>query len=175
MSAAAEFSRLVRLDELGAAPRRLALVASEAERAALAARFGLPAIASLAADVALTRSGAAVALNGDLRADVTQSCVATGVPIDTHVEEPLVLRFEPEAASGDEVELDQQALDVLGYEGNAIDVGEAVAQSLLLALDPFPRCASADAALREAGVLGEEEAEAANVSPLAAALKAKFK
>ena len=149
---AAEFSRLVRLDELGGAPRRLVVTADEAERAALAERFALPAIARLEADVALVRSGAAVSLTGDLRADVTQSCVATGAAINAHVAEPLALRFEPiEAAANDEVELDERALDVIGYERGAIDVGEAVAQSLLLALDPFPRCADADTELREAG------------------------
>ena len=52
---APEFSRPVRVDTLGAAPRRLSLEADAAERAALARRFGLVAIDRLAAEVALTR------------------------------------------------------------------------------------------------------------------------
>jgi uncharacterized protein YutE (UPF0331/DUF86 family) len=44
------------------------------------------------------------------------------------------------------------------YTDGAIDLGEAVAQTMALALDPFPRSTNAEAALREAGVISEEEA-----------------
>ena len=47
-------------------------------------------------------------------------------------------------------------------EGGAIDLGEAAAETMALALDPFPRAAGAEAALRAAGVLSEEEARPAN-------------
>ena len=39
-----------------------------------------------------------------------------------------------------------------------IDLGGAIADTLALSLDPYPRSASADAALKEAGVLTEEQA-----------------
>jgi len=60
--------------------------------------------------------------------------------------------------TAEEVELSEADCDVIGYEGGAIDLGEAVAETLALALDPFPRSPDADAALREAGVLSEEDA-----------------
>ena len=44
------------------------------------------------------------------------------------------------------------------HDGAAIDLGSAVSDTLALALDPYPRSAAAEAALREAGVLSEEEA-----------------
>ena len=44
------------------------------------------------------------------------------------------------------------------YEGGAIDLGGAIADTLALSLDPYPRSAGADAALREAGVMSEEQA-----------------
>ena len=40
----------------------------------------------------------------------------------------------------------------------AIDLGAALADTLALALDPYPRSPSAEAALKEAGVLSEEQA-----------------
>ena len=43
-------------------------------------------------------------------------------------------------------------------DSGAIDLGEAAAQTLALALDPYPRSPGAAAALKEAGVIGEGEA-----------------
>jgi uncharacterized metal-binding protein YceD (DUF177 family) len=47
---------------------------------------------------------------------------------------------------------------VVFHDGTAIDLGSAIADTLALSLDPYPRSASAEAALRDAGVLSEEEA-----------------
>ena len=44
------------------------------------------------------------------------------------------------------------------YDGAAIDVGEAVAETLSLSLDPYPRAPGAEEALEAAGVKSEEEA-----------------
>jgi hypothetical protein len=41
---------------------------------------------------------------------------------------------------GDEIELSGDDCDLIATEGGAIDLGEAVAQTLGLSLDPFPRC-----------------------------------
>ena len=55
------------------------------------------------------------------------------------------------------MELAEGELDIVPYEGGAIDLGEAAAQTLVLALDPWPRAPDADVALRAAGVLREGE------------------
>ena len=64
------------------------------------------------------------------------------------------------AAGGpdEEIELGAQDCDVVFYDGGAIDLGGAIADTLALSLDPYPRSATADAALREAGVMSEEQA-----------------
>lgn len=158
---APEFSRPVRIDTLGETPRALSIEADEAERTALARRFGLIAVDRLAADLALTRIGAEIRLRGALSADVVQACVATGEPVPAQVEAPfeIIFRPHPDPAGPDaEVELDENELDVVFYDGGAVDVGEAVAESLSLSLDPWPRAPDAEAALKAAGVLGEEEA-----------------
>jgi len=155
-----EFSRTFRLDELGGAPRAVSITAEDGERAALAARFGLIGIERLEASAELARDGDIVTATGKLEADVTQACVASGDPVPAKIAEDFTVRFVPAGAEpdADEVELDEGDLDELDYEGSAIDLGEAVAQTMALALDPFPRAAGADEKLREAGVLGEEDA-----------------
>jgi uncharacterized metal-binding protein YceD (DUF177 family) len=158
-----EFSRPVRLDTLGAAPRRIEIEADEGERAALAERFALPAIDRLSAQVSLTGTGEAVAAKGILRAEVIQSCVATGDPVHSAVEEAFEIEFRPApdvARPEEEIELGDSELDVTFYEGVSIDVGEAVAETLALAIDPFPRSPTAEEALRQAGVKSEAEARA---------------
>jgi len=164
-----EFSRLVRIDTLGSGPRSLSVEASEAERAALAERFGLVSIERLSAEAALTRNGDSVTASGSLRATVTQSCVATGEPVAAEIEEAFRIEFRPppEGQGGeDEIELSESELDVTFYEGGSVDLGEAVAETLSLNLDPYPRCPAAEQALREAGVKTEEEARA-EASPFA--------
>jgi uncharacterized metal-binding protein YceD (DUF177 family) len=163
-----EFSRPYRLDSLSAAPRSVDIEAGPAERSALADRFGLPSIDALAAEARLSRRGETVEAEGRLRASVTQSCIATDEPVGAEVDEAFRVEFRPppEAGSEEEVELGEEELDVIFYEGGAIDLGEAVAQTLALALDPYPRSQAAEAALEEAGVRSEEEARA-EASPFA--------
>jgi len=164
-----EFSRPVRLDTIGAAPRSLLVEAGEAERAALAERFGLVSIESLTAEAAVTRDGERVTASGILRAAVTQSCVATGEPVPARIEEAFRIEFRPppkDQGGEDEIELSESELDVTFYEGGSVDLGEAAAETLSLNLDPYPRCPAAEQALREAGVKTEEEARA-DSSPFA--------
>lgn len=153
-----EFERIVRVDTIGEGVRTIAVEANEAERAALAGRFGLAAIASLSATADVSCTGAIVRAEGRIAAAVTQICVATGDDVPAAIDEPFALRFVPEQAGGEEVELDEGELDDIGYDGASIDLGEAVAQTLALALDPFPRAPDADETLRQVGVIPEEEA-----------------
>ncbi len=162
-----EFSRTLRVDTLGTTPRALSIGANEEERAALARRFGLIGIERLSAEAALTRSGDEVRAVGTLVAAVTQSCVATDLPVPETVEERFEIRFrpQPETSAEEEIELSEGELDVVFYDGASIDVGEAVAETMSLSLDPYPRSPQAETALKQAGVKSEEEA--APVSPLA--------
>lgn len=155
MIVANEFARPVRLDALGEMPREIRVEAESDERDALARRFGLLAVERLAAMAAVRRAGDAVFAEGRIEAAIVQACVATGEPVPAQVSERFALRFEPAAgAAGDEVELAEGDLDVVPYSGGAIDLGEAAAETLGLALDPFPRAPDADERLREAGVTG---------------------
>ena len=159
-----EFSRVVGIDTLQAAPRAMVVEADAQERAALAARFGLIAVDSLSAEVELSRDGGTIAARGTLSATLTQSCVATAEPVPAIVEEAFEIAFRPlpDADMGEEeVELGEDELDVIFYEGGTIDIGEAVAETLFLSLDPYSRAPQAEEALRAAGVIREEEARPA--------------
>lgn len=154
-----EFSRTERLDSIGGEPREVTIVADEQERAALARRFGLVSVERLEARFTVRRDGAGVVASGQVTAAVTQACSVTGEPLDAAVDEAVALRFvSPGSHAEDEVELAGEALDTIEIEGSAIDLGEAAAETMSLALDPFPRAPGAEEALKAAGILSEEEA-----------------
>ncbi len=157
---APEFSRPERLDRIGAGASAATITAEAGERAALAERFGLIAIERLEARFALRRTADAIHAEGHVSAAVVQACVASGDPVPATVEEDFELRFVPESAAGteEEVEVSPEDCDTVYYTGGTIDLGEAAAETLALALDPFPRSPRATEVLRAAGVVGEDEA-----------------
>jgi uncharacterized metal-binding protein YceD (DUF177 family) len=140
---------------------RIDLVADESERHAIAERLGLPALERLEAHATLERDGPRIRATGRIRAALEQNCVATGDPVAEHVDEPFEVLFmpEPQSVPADEViELEEEDCDVAFYDGASIDLGTAIADTLALEMNPYPRSAGAEAALREAGVMTEEQA-----------------
>jgi uncharacterized metal-binding protein YceD (DUF177 family) len=157
----AEFSRPVRDDTIGAEPKHLHVEADETERAALARRFDLVGVERLEADVEVSRGISGVVARGSVRAGVEQKCVATGEPVRSEIDESFTVYFRPQPASGggeEEIELGEEEMDVIFSDAGMVDVGEAVAQTLALHLDPYPRSPGAEAALKGAGVKDEGEA-----------------
>jgi uncharacterized metal-binding protein YceD (DUF177 family) len=152
-----EFSRPVRIDTLGEGGWTIKVEADAAERAALAKRFGLLALDRLTAVAELRREGDIAFAHGRISAAVVQACVASDEPVPAEIDEPFNLRFVPEAEGAEEIELDVEEFDTIDYAGAAVDLGEAVAETLALSLDPFPRAPDADAVLKAAGVLSEDE------------------
>lgn len=160
-----ELSRPLTLDAARRTRAPVEVVADADERSALARRFHLVSIDQLTAALGVAVEGQVILINGTLNADAVQNCVATGEPVSAHVTTPIALKLVPaadlEVAEAEaEIELSGDDLDVVEYDGAAIDLGEIVAQSLALALDPWPRHPDADAILRAAGVKSEEEAGA---------------
>lgn len=164
-----EFSRAVRLDTLGEQPRVMTVAAEPAERAALATRFGLLGLDRLEAELAIARVGDEVRVEGTLEAALVQACVASAAPVPASLIVPFEILFRPQPETGrpdEEVELSESEMDVIFYDRAEVDVGEAVAETLSLNLDPYPRAPEADAVLRDAGV--KREGEEAKESPFAA-------
>lgn len=135
------------------------LVPNPAERIALARRFGLVSVGRLEANLLLARQGFAVTAKGTLSADIVQSCAVSGDDLPVSVSEDVSFRFVPETAGhgpDEEIELNVDDLDEIEYSGSMFDLGEAVAQSLALAIDPFAIGPGAKAARERAGIVGEE-------------------
>ncbi|MCW6535046.1 YceD family protein [Sphingomonas lycopersici] len=152
---APEFSRPERLDTIGEAPRTVTIEADIDERRRVAGRFGLIAVERLAATFAIRRDAAGVIADGRVTAAVTQACTVTGDPLPATIDEKVTLRFVSAGTSEEEVELGEESLDTIEIDGGAIDLGEAAAETMALALDPYPRGPRAAEALREAGVVDE--------------------
>ena len=153
---APEFSRLV--DVRQSDRKHMRLEASESERAALARRFGLVRIDRLEAELDLDRDGSNVAVSGRLSAELVQSCAVSGEDLPVAIDEPVVLHFVPaSAAHAPEVELDidSSEIDEIEYEGSLFDLGEAVAQTMALSIDPFATGPQAEEARRKAGLADE--------------------
>lgn len=149
-----EWSYAIEADEIGPAPREVAIEAGAQERAALARRLGLVELSTLGARMTLRRSGRAIHITGDVEADVVQACVVTLAPIPAHVRDSFeawyadpdaVLSFararqehERRTGQGDSPVLDESE-DPEPIVDGLIDLGELAVQYLSLALDPYPR------------------------------------
>lgn len=133
-----EFSRPERLDRLAA---EVAVEATAQECRALARRLRIGAVHSLACHWRLRLRGAVVEAEGRLAAEVEQACVLTLEPVRQTVAERFEVRFVPAGteADGD----DPESPDELPYEGRTVDLGEAAAEQLALALDPYPHAPGA--------------------------------
>lgn len=140
---------------------RVDIAADEKERRAIAEGLDLESLERLEAHATLSHEEDAVRARGRVAAFLEQRCVVTGEPVATHVDEPFDIIFIPEPqgdGADEEIELTEEDCDIVFHDGATIDLGSAIADTLALALDPYPRSASAEAALKEAGVLTEAEA-----------------
>lgn len=164
-----DFAHRVPLDRIGGG-ERIDLTAGDEECAAIAQRLGLVSLDRLEAHAVLDREGDQVRSRGRIKAALAQSCVISGEPVPARIDEPFELVFlpEPQGQPDEEVELGAAELDVVFHDGAGIELGAAIADTLALVLDPYPRGPNADSALKAAGVLSEGEA-----GPFAALAKLK--
>ena len=150
--------------------------ADERERVALAARFGVVSIETLCAQIELEQCQKGVRAEGSLQAEITQHCSVSGEPFPVRIEESLTLRFIEEGSASltpsedDDIDFDLTAedCDEIEYSGESFDLGEAVAQTLGLAIDPYAEGPGASEARTSAGIVEEGQQD----GPLAAGLAA---
>ncbi|MGU3493626.1 YceD family protein [Xanthobacteraceae bacterium A53D] len=121
----------------------LTLTPSEAQRAALAAHLGIPAILSLSARLHVAQERADGArVTGHVKASVTQVSVVSLEPFDEDLREEVDVRFATAAIIAREVadapeESEFDPPDLI--ENGSIDLGLLVGEFLALGLDPYPR------------------------------------
>jgi uncharacterized metal-binding protein YceD (DUF177 family) len=152
-----EFARPVVIDPLPDAGIAVELCADAGERRALARRFGLLELDRLRATGWLERGDDSHELrfHGRLEAELAQACVVSLEPVPASIRQPVERRYrriDPAAASALAAEddtvwvigEDDEESEVELVSGRTIDLGEAIAEELALALDPYPRAPSAD-------------------------------
>ena len=161
-----EFSRPIAADTLSTHVQRREIKAEPAERRALASRFGLVSLDALGAVLELRRqAGDIIHVSGRLSADVVQSCIVSLAPVAAHIETDFAVDYRAGAAP------EEDEFDPLGPDApepivaGQIDLGEAIAQQLAIALDPYPR---APDAVLETTFLSPAEEKTGKKQPFAA-------
>ena len=135
------------------------LAADANERTALAKRFDLVRVDSMTATIDLEREANGASAKGRLKAEIVQSCAVSGEDLPVSIDEPVNLHFVPArgpSAPDEEIELEAEELDEIEFEGSLFDLGEALAQTLALAIDPYAVGPNVEEARRKAGLLDKD-------------------
>ena len=130
----------VPLVKIGADGLTVTVTATPDECAVLARRMGIPAVHELTCVFTLTPARAdpaRIAADGVLRARVTRECIVSAEEFETLAGDRFTVFFVPEGEESEELDPDME--DEIPYRGDTIDLGEAAAEQLALALDPYPR------------------------------------
>ena len=160
-------SKIVDVDRMPDRGLDLTIKADAAACAALAAANDLSALKNFEARVQVVKRGrSGVNVTGTVEADITQICVVSLEPFETHVSEPIDVDYEAErpaarAGLADAFTPSERDPPEAIVDGR-IDVGALAGEFLTLSLDPYPKkpgVAFADAAF---------PAEAPDPSPFAA-------
>jgi len=167
MSGPNEFSRSVKLADIGTGETVHEISANEAERLKLAERFELLALNLMTAKISLSRNTKGIQAKGQLHCELAQTCTATGEAIAEIIGEEIDVLFAPAPTEDGDIELEAGECDTMFHDGKLVDLGEAAAQTMGLALNPYPRSKRADTKLRAAGVKSEDEEKAVS-GPFAA-------
>lgn len=167
-----EFSRRIDIRNLPGGP--LKLEADASERKVLAKRFGIESVERLVAEVTMLPVDGAIEVTGRVAATVVQLCAIAIEPFTVRIDEPLTLRFVPglplhHPGEEIEIEIDSEACDEIAFEGTQFDLGEEIAQTLALAIDPYATGPNADRVRNEAGL--SDEASSGPFAALAALKK----
>ncbi len=154
-----EFSRVLKVDRVPKLGSTEKINADHSELKALAKRLDVPAIHSLSATLRATPwRGGGLKLEGELVADIDQVSVVSLEAFRSQQRFPVLRYFLPVgAAAGEEEDADPI---IAGH----IDMGETVAETLALELDPYPRMPGEESSPPEP----VEAPDDARVSPFAA-------
>ena len=137
-----EFSRVVPLARVSTKAQRFEISAEPDERAALARRFGILEVSNLTASVVLMqeRQDGLVRLDAEMAAEIVQSCVVSLDPVRESIRETFRITYQPtSAATAASTQFDDPGGDLIEpLDDDILDIGEAVAQQLSLAMNPYP-------------------------------------
>lgn len=132
---APEFSRPLQVDRVPRGGGYEKISAEPDERKALARRLDIPVLHALSAEMRATPwRGGGLKLEGALAADVEQVSVVSLEQFRRQVSYPVLRYFLPDGKISEHADEDADPI-VAGL----VDLGEVVAETLVLELDPYPR------------------------------------
>lgn len=145
MSKVFDFSFTLAVEDIQAEPKVYSLKALNRQLVDITERFKLVALSSFCAEVSVNSDAKAKAIwiRGVITADLIQQCVVTLGDVPEQIEENFELMLvSPEMAEKldeNEVYLDAEAPDYDAFEGSVLPIGEIVAQTLSVLMDPYPK------------------------------------
>lgn len=169
----------VNVSELEKEPKSFSLRGTEAELADVAERFDLIAVEALSGTLSVSDKGAGqgILVTGALAAKFTQKCIATLEPVHEELETEFeLLLVDPEMADrmDDEgVYLDADAPDYDALEGDDIPLGEILAQTLSISMNPYPRADGAELNAGSSAAVTVNEPELERPNPFAVLAKTR--
>ena len=135
-----EFSRVISLDDLKSKTVVRDIQASPEECEKLTLRLNLLKVESLKAHVEAYREASGIiTVKGELEAKIEQECVRTLEPLSTFIRAPFEIRYiTSQKYKYYMQEHDIHAIDAPDLiEDDFLDLGEIVAQTLSLEIDPY--------------------------------------
>lgn len=150
----APLSQPIRAETIRLRGTQVAVIATGEALARIAKALGLASLESLEARYELSRNGERVKLEGEIAAELHQTCIVTLDSFPVSLKVPVRLDFAPEAevlaAAEREQSRDEHGeidLEILLNEADppepivdgVIDLGAVTVEFLSLSLDPYPR------------------------------------
>lgn len=145
MTKGLDFSFSLDVEEIQTEPRVYKLTAPELQLTELAERFKLIALHMFTATVSVSvdPKNKTIWIRGEIAASLVQQCVVSLADVPEEISDTFELMLvSPEKADEldqDEVYLDPEAPDYDAFEGEVLPVGDMVAQTLSVLMDPYPK------------------------------------
>lgn len=165
--------------EIEREPRTYELEASPEQLTALKERFELVALNSLSAKVKIHSRGMddGIFIEGQVQADLVQRCIASLRDVPEVVDAPFsLLLVDVETADrmdADESYLDADQPEYDALEGDTVEVGEVVAQTVAISMNPYPRAEGVDLSAGNKKDISFNEPELEKENPFAVLGKLK--
>lgn len=151
-----EWPHKIETDRIGAAPLRISIQADEEVCRDVARRLRVVGLSDLKADFVIKKASGTllIEVKGKVCADVSQSCVVTLAPVQSHVCEEFTAYYsdndraisfarakhERQGRVADaELPILDEASDPEPAADGLIDIGELAVQYLSLGINPYPR------------------------------------
>ncbi|NVJ98092.1 MAG: DUF177 domain-containing protein [Alphaproteobacteria bacterium] len=169
----------VAISDLDKEGKTFELAGTPEELERVAERFELVSVSALSGSLVLKDKGPeqGVLVSGKLAAQFTQKCIATLAPVDEELETDFeLLLVDPEMADRMDEEgvyLDADAPEYDALEGEIIPIGEILAQTLSISMNPYPRAEGVELSAGSKSGITVNEPELERPNPFAVLAKTR--